>query len=690
MDQGTQQNYMSYQAMVNQINVSIASLEQVCGGLELTEHRKNLDTIQARMKEQVFSVGIMGEFRRGKSTVINALLGQEIVPSDIVPTSATLNYIRWDAVPRAVVHFKDGTEKQIDINELSAYVTKITAESKKMSATVEDAQVYYPCSFCRNGVQIIDTPGLNDDERMTAISERVIPTLDAIVMVLVPDSPFSQSEADFVRTKVMTSDLGRIIFVVNKIDNVRKKDRQRLLDSIKEKIQISVLDRIAAMYGENSDEYVEAKSKVAGIRICGISARDALEGRLDGDDELVERSGIHTFEEALSHLLTVERGMLELAGPVNSVLSAAKEARKSIAFRRNAVTMDKQELEQITAEAQAAIEDSRTRKMAEVSTLKNQAATLYANMLPELDGIYGRMEQQVSAYVDDIPLDPAELGTSAAVEDQGAKAAADLDRHIRQTLSEETDKLLVRIQSQVGDDVINLRAFSEEMASRLESVQGKLAPADKKSNNKFEWGVVALDSLIPVVGIGGFLSGWKENGLPGALVGGGIGLAAGGAAYLGTLAFCGSVLGMATVAALPVFMIAGIASTFGGKAAVKAIFKRHQGERNVAALRTALHDAVSQAMKELRGQRILENWLKDTTSEVYNSVANQIDVEIETTLTGFAQTLNQIALDRQKKENEMANTLEDLAQFDYQLDQIAAAIGPVKQKMAETLDSSAA
>ena len=338
MEQNAQNQYLNYQTMVSQVNEGMAALSQVCDDLGLQEHADSLKTIRNRMKNQVFSVGIMGEFRRGKSTVINALLRKKIVPSEIVPTSATLNYIRWDTQPRSVIHFKDGTEKTVGIDELSSYVTKVTKASEAMAATVEDAVVYYPCQFCQNGVQIVDTPGLNDDERMTAISEKVIPTLDAIIMVLVKDSPFSQTEADFVRTKVMSSDLGRIIFVLNKIDEISdQEERQLMLNYLKESIQTNVLDKMASMYGEDSEEYKDAQSKVSGIRIFGISARNALKGRLNGDDKMIEESGILEFENALSHLLTEERGMLGLMSPVNSVLSIAKEARKSIAIRRDAL-----------------------------------------------------------------------------------------------------------------------------------------------------------------------------------------------------------------------------------------------------------------------------------------------------------------------------------------------------------------
>ena len=161
-------------------------------------------------------------------------------------------------------------------------------------------------------MQIVDTPGLNDDERMTAISENVIPTLNAIIMVIVPQSPFSASEAEFVRSKVMTSDLGRIIFVVNKIDLVDEDERQRILDHIKDKISTSVLDKTARVYGEDSPEYRSATEKIGSIKLIPVSAKRALKGKMKNSPDMVGESGYKEFEEALSYLLTEERGLLDL------------------------------------------------------------------------------------------------------------------------------------------------------------------------------------------------------------------------------------------------------------------------------------------------------------------------------------------------------------------------------------------
>ncbi len=284
-------HYLNYQAMVAKTATALSGLETLCRAISMDAQAEELRQAAARLTGHDFSVGIMGEFRRGKSTVINALLGQQIVPSDIVPCSATLNYIRWDTEQRALIHFKNGDIQQVPVEELSHYVTKLTRESEAMAATVEDATVFYPCPFCQNGVQIVDTPGLNDDERMTAISEQVIPKLDAIIMVLVPDSPFSQSEAEFVRTKLMASDLGKLIFVVNKIDFLDEEDRPRMLEAIRQKIQASVLDKMAAVYGADSPEYTGAKEKLGRLRVLPVSARQALRGKTRQRPDLLEESG---------------------------------------------------------------------------------------------------------------------------------------------------------------------------------------------------------------------------------------------------------------------------------------------------------------------------------------------------------------------------------------------------------------
>ena len=488
--------YMNYQAMVSKVNTSVENLTNICKKLDLQEHAESLEKVSSRLQNHVFRVGIMGEFKRGKSTVINSLLGQEVVPADIMPCSATLNRIVWDAVPHAQINFKPDESgrtprpKDVSVEELSGYVTKLTSESEEQASMVEDAVVYYPCKFCQDGVEIIDTPGLNDDERMDKISESVIPMLDAIIMVVVPGSPFGISEANFVRNKIMTSDLSRLIFIVNKIDTVRPKDRQRCVDGIREKIEKTILEKAASMYGKDSKEYKTAQSKLGGIRIYSISAADALDGKLEGDDELLNGSGMPEFEEALTKLLTEERGMLELAPTVNAVVSKIKEADETIVMRSNAMNMEQEKFEQMQKEAIEKIKKSREEKVQKVREIKGIAASLYQELQPDVVEAYNAIDETVSQYIENYSItarDFADEGTVAAFQESVSEG---INQQFAMSIQENTEKLQVKIQERLSEEVSNLEVYSEKLTADIQDIRCMLPSVSSGTE-----GSTAVDKL---------------------------------------------------------------------------------------------------------------------------------------------------------------------------------------------------
>lgn len=95
---------------------------------------------------------VVGEFKRGKSTFINALLGEEILPSDVLPTTATINRVVFGSLPSAVIRFKDGQEQSIAVNQLKDYVIKLTSDAEATSSRVQEAVICYPLRYCHDGI----------------------------------------------------------------------------------------------------------------------------------------------------------------------------------------------------------------------------------------------------------------------------------------------------------------------------------------------------------------------------------------------------------------------------------------------------------------------------------------------------------------------------------------------------------
>lgn len=151
-----------------------------------------LDSVNL-VRQKNFNVIVVGEFNRGKSSLINALLKMEVLPSDMLPTTATINRVAYSPKPAARVFFKNKTEREIDIHAISEYVTKLTPQGESVARTIEETVIEYPAPFCSNNITIVDTPGLCDNEEMTRITMNAIGKADAAIMVISACMPFSQT-----------------------------------------------------------------------------------------------------------------------------------------------------------------------------------------------------------------------------------------------------------------------------------------------------------------------------------------------------------------------------------------------------------------------------------------------------------------------------------------------------------------
>lgn len=308
---------IDYKRALFALVIDLRQLRSFSEKLNIENSIQLLDDVLKRIENDSFSVAVVGEFKRGKSTFINALLGKEILPSDILPCSATLNRVTYGLNKLVKVIFKDGREQKIGIEQLDNYVTKLTPESEVTAVSVKEAVVYYPTHFCRNNIDIIDTPGLSDDENMTAVTLSVLPEVDAAVMVLMATSPFSESERDFLENKLLRNDLGRVIFVVTGIDYFnRPEDADRVLKSIEGRIKKHVIERVEQQFGKNSEQYKVYFRKLGKLKVFGLSAYQALQAKQNGDVALLTQSRFGEFEAALEKFLTQERGTIALQVPI--------------------------------------------------------------------------------------------------------------------------------------------------------------------------------------------------------------------------------------------------------------------------------------------------------------------------------------------------------------------------------------
>ena len=287
------------------------------------EHdREVLSDVERKLKENKFNLVVLGEFKRGKTTFINALLGEKLLPSAVLPLTSIVTLLEYGPQVEVEVHFLDGKVKNITPQEIRAYVTE--KENPKNEKGVKFVRVLHPASILKKGIILVDTPGVGSlYENNTDVTYGFLPRVDAGVFLLTVDPPLSKEEIAFL--KDVYPHVERIFFVLNKVDYVDADDLNEVMEF--------ALGNLKEALGSNH------------IPIYPLSAKNALEGRIQGDEDRVKKSGIIQLEKALEDFLLKEKGSIVLRSSANKVLALLSTLLFQVDLEIKAATTPLDELE---------------------------------------------------------------------------------------------------------------------------------------------------------------------------------------------------------------------------------------------------------------------------------------------------------------------------------------------------------
>lgn len=638
-------SFTNYKQTVITITGDLKKLREYSERLHLEGSAAAISEVLNRLESENFSVAIIGEFKRGKSTLINALLGKDVLPTDVLPTTATLNKITYSVTPFVKLEYKDGHSEEIGTDQLNDYVTKLTDESAERARLIKEATVYYPVSYCQNGVTIIDTPGLNDDEAMTEVTLSVLPHIDAALMVVMAQSPFSESERDFLEHRVITSDLGRVLFVVTGIDLLDEDDVDRVLDNITTRIQKHVLAKAESTFGKDSPEYAAYLRKLGQIRVFGVSAKKALKAKRTGDQEMLEHSCFPVFQAELERFLTEDRGAVMLNVPINRVKSAAMELISAVQLRENALMMEKAEFDRKYQQAMDEIEVIRAQRQEEFGRINESAQTTYDQLLPAIREFWPSLEDAVDACIDKFPL------TAEDLKDMNLKGTQErMTKAVRNTITAQSQLLTERIQGAINlaleSEAQRLNDYERGFFEATEHLQGLFSMDGEKKDALVGGAVAGLVAAFGggFLGVGGIYAGYKQAGWKGALLGGG----ASAATFMGSVMGINLLLGaLALPLAWPVALVGtiGVAlfSTFAGEKAVAQFFSGSPGKLD--SVKKSFQASIHKELGRMKAENNFADDVWHQIEEAFDALKQKIRSETETILSDTQNQLTQLKVD---------------------------------------------
>ncbi len=281
--------------IVGQERALLADLQALLARLEAErDHVADLRNAMLDL-DGIFMLVVCGEFNAGKSTLLNALVGEAVMPEGVTPTTDRITVVTYGETP---------------------------SESEEAPALVRRS---FPAPLLRD-LALVDTPGTNAIiQRHQELTERFVPRADLVLFVTSADRPFTESERAFL--ELIASWGKKVLMVVNKVDILEG-------DGAEAKVLAYVRDHAKATLGSEPE-------------VFGVSAKRAFKARVANDAAAVQASGLGALERAIAARLGRDRLKLKLLTPLGVARRTAEHYRGVLSTRLELLAHDRGTLEEI-------------------------------------------------------------------------------------------------------------------------------------------------------------------------------------------------------------------------------------------------------------------------------------------------------------------------------------------------------
>jgi predicted GTPase len=270
----TENNF--YQSNVNFLGQIVQRLKELT---EVPSLQSKLSELLQKMKEQTFSIGVTGVMNAGKSTLLNALLGKDLLGTSVVPETANLTILKYAKEPKAFVSFwtqsewqkirnsasynenlakfvfeteeffqddfkkyiiENGNSFEIKVQDLIYYTS--AKHSEKKCNLIKSVTLYDTLKFLQDGVVIVDTPGLDDPiVQREEITKEYLNRCDFMMHLMNVNQSATKKDIDFLCDTLLYQNVSRLLILITRIDTVNEKELQEVIEytksSIKQKLE---------------------------------------------------------------------------------------------------------------------------------------------------------------------------------------------------------------------------------------------------------------------------------------------------------------------------------------------------------------------------------------------------------------------------------------------------------------------
>lgn len=455
-------------------------------GLGFTNDAAALFERATDIHQGIFNLIVLGEFKNGKSTLLNALLGSKTLPAKATPATAIITVLVYGENKQVTLYETDKEQPRVLSLEEFTKEFQLTKEDQETLEkqkfldrfqNVKYAQMECVHPICANGVKLVDSPGLGEHTSRTKVTTGFLKQAQAIIFVLTATKILSQDEKEFIQDVLGEGRLNHVFFVINRINLIEEEE----VDDIKSYVRKGLMRHFL----DEKDEFDES---FYNRRVFFVNAKGALDERAAGstNNAALEASGIPSIERELEQFLASDEKLLAaLETTIQLLIWIIAQAREKITQQKYSLEQPLNELEKRRDEAEKRLKALEGKKDEIERTI-----LLFGGMIKQK--IYSNLMGYISEMKDTWPQDSREMFNLDEVSlgniilsfawDKAKKKISDaiesetknyLEKKLSQwservptVIEADISQMMVEVEAQVGDFQLELDRISYIFSGR--------------------------------------------------------------------------------------------------------------------------------------------------------------------------------------------------------------------------------
>lgn len=417
----------------------VALIDKAAGNIESIAPDKaaSYRKVAELLKEDSFRIQVVGTVKNGKSSFTNAIIGESILPVDDIPCTAVVSEVKYGPEKKAFVNFssplptglldeipvetkryieshnfgKDAKGKDVEIpplevpydrmnqyvaipepgedilfdpEALAAYRAKIDQESP-----FDVAKLFYPAGMLKDGVEIVDSPGLNESPKRTVVTLDYLNKADAAIYLLDASHSPTIDEIKVIENVLLPLGFKDLIMVANRMD---------LIGS-------GTSPEVQAQRRERQRRYIQSRiQEYSSINKCfGVSAKEFHDGVAARDNTLIQRSGIPEFIVFLTDYITKKKGAIKIGKPARQIVNSIKKdiLDNLIPTRLAALEADTVTLQRRINEARPKLTAVEARRQDMILGFERTTPVALAAAKEVISAFFKKLETQIPQWIEE-------------------------------------------------------------------------------------------------------------------------------------------------------------------------------------------------------------------------------------------------------------------------------------------------